>query len=65
MRKTVTFTTPTHTTARKFHLEAAKAKRFAAHIIAKGGTAEIGPLDLDNSTIEMLRRAGVNPAAVH
>ena len=64
MRKTVTITTPKHPEIRKFHLEEAKAERFAAHIIAAGGTAEIGPPALDTSTTEMLRRAGVDPAVV-
>jgi hypothetical protein len=63
-RKTVTITSPECPEPRKFHLEEAKAARFAADIIAKGGTAEIGPLDLGSSLSAVLARAGVNPGSI-
>lgn len=58
-RKTVTITTPDCQTPRQFHLEDEKAQRFAADIVAKGGTAEIGPLALGAELSNILRRAGV------
>jgi hypothetical protein len=64
MRKTVTITTKLNPQPAKFHLEAAKAERFAAKIIADGGTAVIGPLNLGSETIAMLEQAGLIPAVV-
>ena len=53
-RKTVTVTSPKHPEPRTFHLEEKKAERFAADHLAKGGTAVIGPLKLDDGLQAML-----------
>jgi hypothetical protein len=45
MRRTGTATTPDNPEPRQFHLEEAKAKTFAAKVIADGGTAAIGPFE--------------------
>jgi hypothetical protein len=57
MRKTVTITTPDNPTPRQFHLGEDKAQAFAAKIIAKGGTAMIGPLQLGPELQAILARA--------
>jgi hypothetical protein len=64
-RKTVTFTTPDHPgDPREFHLEEKQAELFAADIRAKGGTATVGPLNMNESLKSTLRRAGVNPTGI-
>ena len=64
MRKTVKFTTPDHPQERAFHLHADKAERFAAKVIADGGTAKIVPLELGSDLCALLRNAGVDPVTV-
>lgn len=62
-RKTVTITMPGEA-PRDFHLEEAKAERFAADIRSQGGAAVIGPFRMDASLQAVLRRAGVDPANI-
>jgi hypothetical protein len=61
MRQTVTIQMPGETSTRAFHLEAAKAERFAAKVRAEGGKAEIGPLAIGNKTAALLDRFGIEP----
>lgn len=58
-RKTVTILMPNETETRAFHLEAAKAERFAAKVRTEGGKAEIGPLAIGNDTALLLGRLGI------
>jgi hypothetical protein len=62
MRQTVTITTPDHPEPRQFHLAPAKAERFAARIVAEGGTATIGDFEPSAELAAMLRRIGAGPS---
>lgn len=63
-RKTVTITTLDCPAPRDFHIDEAKAERFAAKVRSEGGTAVIGPLKLSPALAAMLDGAGVDVAAV-
>jgi hypothetical protein len=58
-RETVTILMPGETETRAFHLEAAKAERFAAKVRADGGKAEIGPLAIGDKTAALFGRLGI------
>jgi hypothetical protein len=58
-RKTVTILLPGETETRAFHLEAAKADKFAAKVRADGGKAEVGPLAIGDQTALLLGRLGI------
>lgn len=58
-RKTVTIQMPGETKTRAFHLEAAKAEKFAVKVRAEGGKAEIGPLAIGGQTAALLNRLGI------
>jgi hypothetical protein len=63
-RKTVTFTTPDHAEARQYHLEEAKAQKFAAKVIADGGAATIGPFTPGADLRAMLAGVGIDPRSI-
>lgn len=64
IRNTVTITTLDNPEPRQFHIEQAKAERFAAKIRADGGTAIVSTLGIGAALAARLLNSGVNPNSI-